>query len=89
MVELGAAHDAEHAKLGALAAQHVDVLVPVVPQRLTAFIDAYRSHAPAGLIVPQPTMHAALAWLETQVQAGDAVLIENDLPDLYENTLRL
>jgi len=89
MVEMGAAHDEEHAKLGALAGRHVDVLVPVVPQRLHALIEAYRQHAPSGVVVPQPTMRAALDWLDAETHAGDVVLIENDLPDLYESTLRL
>jgi hypothetical protein len=28
----------------------------------------------------------AFAWLKAHVQSGDLVILENDLPDLYEQT---
>ena len=38
MVELGAAHEAEHQKIGTLAGSHVDVLLPVLPDRIAGMI---------------------------------------------------
>jgi UDP-N-acetylmuramoyl-tripeptide--D-alanyl-D-alanine ligase len=90
MVELGAAHEEEHRRLGALAAQHVDVLLPVCPERIPSFVSGFKDGAPTGAeIVPCRSLAAAMAWLGPRLAAADAVLLENDLPDLYESRLRL
>jgi UDP-N-acetylmuramoyl-tripeptide--D-alanyl-D-alanine ligase len=90
MVELGAAHDAEHARLGALAADCVDVLLPVRPDRIPSFVESFKERAAArGEIVPCADLAAALTWIEAHVKPKDVVLLENDLPDLYESRLRL
>lgn len=89
MVELGAAHDSEHARLGALAAHHVDVLLPVIQERITSFVSAFRAAAPGRPVVPCANFAGAQAWLQANVTSGDVVLFENDLPDLYERRLRL
>jgi hypothetical protein len=31
-----------------------------------------------------PSLNAAKTWLQANAQAGDVVLLANDLPDLYE-----
>jgi UDP-N-acetylmuramoyl-tripeptide--D-alanyl-D-alanine ligase len=89
MVELGEAHEQEHQKIGAVAGSHVDVLLPVVPKRIEAMISAYRMANPAGIVVPCDNFGQARAWLSANLQAGDIVLLENDLPDLYEKKLAL
>lgn len=89
MVELGAEHDAEHSRIGRLAADHVDVLLAVVPHRVAALSDAFRAAAPAAELVPCGTFAEAQTWLDRNLAPRDAVLIENDLPDLYERPLRL
>jgi UDP-N-acetylmuramoyl-tripeptide--D-alanyl-D-alanine ligase len=89
MVELGDAHDAEHARIGECAAKHVDIFLPVLPHRLSSMIASYVAGAPAGLVVPQATLQDALTWVDANLKAGDALLLENDLPDLYERKLRL
>jgi len=89
MVELGSAHDEEHSKIGALAASHVDVLVPVLPNRIPTLLAAYHSGNPRGTVVPCLNHADAQAWLTANLRAKDAVLVENDLPDLYENRLSL
>ncbi len=89
MVELGAAHDSEHKKIGELAAATVDVLVPVLPDRVRALTEAYVAHNPKGIVVPLPTFQAAQAWMNANLTAQDVVLLENDLPDLYEARLKL
>jgi UDP-N-acetylmuramoyl-tripeptide--D-alanyl-D-alanine ligase len=88
MVELGAAHDEEHRRLGEKAAGIVDVLLAVVPDRIESFLSAFEGRADRT-VIRCPDFAAASAWLETNVEPGDAVLLENDLPDLYERRLRL
>ena len=89
MVELGAAHDTEHEKIGTLAGSHVDVLLPVVPERIAPMITAYKAANPAGLVIPCENFAGAQTWLSANLRSGDTVLLENDLPDLYEAKLAL
>jgi len=89
MAELGAAHDSEHAKIGEIAAHHVDVFLPIIPERLEAMISAYRAGNASGQIFPYATYDAANTWMARNLTAADVVLLENDLPDLYERRLRL
>jgi UDP-N-acetylmuramoyl-tripeptide--D-alanyl-D-alanine ligase len=89
MVELGAAHDEDHHKIGRLAGQHADVLVPVLPERIPTLVKGYRETNPQGILVPTASFTDAQRWLQENVRNGDVVLLENDLPDLYEKKLRL
>jgi len=89
MVELGDAHEAEHRAIGQKAAQLVDVLVAVAPDRIRALVDAYRVGRSDGEVVECGSFKAAQAWMARNLAAGDVVLIENDLPDLYERRLSL
>jgi UDP-N-acetylmuramoyl-tripeptide--D-alanyl-D-alanine ligase len=89
MVELGAAHEDEHRRIGRLAADHVDVLVAVAPHRVAPLAEAFKEAAPAAEIVACPGFAEAQAWMARNVAAGDVVLLENDLPDLLEQKLRL
>jgi UDP-N-acetylmuramoyl-tripeptide--D-alanyl-D-alanine ligase len=89
MVEMGAAHEEEHRKIGQLAASHVDVLLPVLPQRISSLISSYQQARPDGLVIPCSSFSAAQTWLSENIRLGDVVLMENDLPDLYEKKLRL
>jgi UDP-N-acetylmuramoyl-tripeptide--D-alanyl-D-alanine ligase len=89
MVELGAAHDEEHRRIGALAAAHVDVLVAVVPHRVAPLAEAFTVAAPEAEIVSCPGFAEAQEWMAKNLGAADVVLLENDLPDLLEQKLRL
>jgi UDP-N-acetylmuramoyl-tripeptide--D-alanyl-D-alanine ligase len=89
MVELGSAHDEEHFKIGALAASHVDVLLPVVPDRIVSLTTAYKTGNPQGTVIPFPSFAEAQVWLKANLGPGDVVLVENDLPDLYEKKFSL
>jgi UDP-N-acetylmuramoyl-tripeptide--D-alanyl-D-alanine ligase len=89
MVELGQAHDEEHRKIGQMAGAHADLVLAVVPERIKTFTSAYRSANPSGTVMPFPTFTAANTWLASNVRSNDVVLLENDLPDLYEKKLRL
>ena len=57
--------------------------------RVAALSDAFRAAAPQAELVSCNTFAEAQAWLDRNLAAHDAVLIENDLPDLYERPLRL
>ena len=89
MVELGAAHDEEHRRIGALAASHVDVLLAVAPHRVAPLADAFGAAAPKAEIVRCPGFAEAQDWMAHNLGADDVVLLENDLPDLLEQKLRL
>jgi UDP-N-acetylmuramoyl-tripeptide--D-alanyl-D-alanine ligase len=89
MVELGSEHDAEHARIGRLAAEHADILVAVAPHRVEPLAAAFAAAAPERPIVSCPSFAEARHWLDHNLGGHDVVLIENDLPDLYERPLRL
>lgn len=89
MVEMGPAHDEEHAKIGDLAAENVDVLLPVLPDRVRTLMEAYVAGNSSGTVIPCATFAAAKTWMNANLTAADVVLLENDLPDLYEVRLRL
>ncbi|HEY8963104.1 MAG TPA: UDP-N-acetylmuramoyl-tripeptide--D-alanyl-D-alanine ligase [Alphaproteobacteria bacterium] len=89
MVELGELHDEEHAKVGTIAAQHCDVILPVAPARIPTMIEAFRTFAPHKQVIPCATFQDAQNWLSNNMQYSDIVLLENDLPDLYERSVKL
>lgn len=89
MVELGDAHDAEHRKIGALAAETCDIVLAVASERIPTFVQAYKENAAAGQLLEFASFKEAEAWLNANRKPGDVVLIENDLPDLYERVPRL
>jgi UDP-N-acetylmuramoyl-tripeptide--D-alanyl-D-alanine ligase len=89
MAELGSEHVSEHARIGRLAAEHVDVLVAVAPHRVAPLVAAFHEAAPQRDVVPCPTFAEARLWLDRHLGGADVVLIENDLPDILERKLRL
>jgi UDP-N-acetylmuramoyl-tripeptide--D-alanyl-D-alanine ligase len=89
MVELGSEHEAEHGRIGRLAAAHADILVAVAPHRVAPLAAAFADAAPQRDIISCGTFAEARAWLDRNLKARDVVLIENDLPDLLERPPRL
>jgi UDP-N-acetylmuramoyl-tripeptide--D-alanyl-D-alanine ligase len=89
MAELGSEHEAEHTRIGRLAAAHADVLVAVAPHRVAPLVAAFSEAAPERTIVSCATFADARTWLDGNLAGRDVVLIENDLPDLLEQKLRL
>ena len=88
IVELGAAHDEEHARLGKIAARYADVVLAIIPERMKAFVSAYEEAAGAQeKLRTFPSFAEADIWLQENVKPSDVVLLENDLPDLYERKL--
>ena len=89
MAELGSEHEAEHARIGRLAAAHVDILVAVAPHRVAPLVAAFAEAAPEREIVSCPSFADAQRWLDRNLAGPDVVLIENDFPDILEQKLRL
>jgi UDP-N-acetylmuramoyl-tripeptide--D-alanyl-D-alanine ligase len=89
MVEMGSAHEEEHRKVGELAGLNVDILLPVLPERIRSLTQAYVLTNPQGVVVPCPDFQSAQVWMTANLNAKDTVLVENDLPDVYEARLRL
>lgn len=89
MVELGEAHSEEHTKIGSLAAQNCDIVLVVNPQRIPTFISAFKTSAPEKILLEFSTFQDAQTWLLENRKAGDVVLLENDLPDIYERIPKL
>jgi UDP-N-acetylmuramoyl-tripeptide--D-alanyl-D-alanine ligase len=89
MAELGSEHEAEHARIGRLAASHVDVLVAIAPHLVAPLVAAFAEGAPDRDIVSCPSFADAQSWLDRNLAGHDVVLIENDFPDILEQKLRL
>jgi UDP-N-acetylmuramoyl-tripeptide--D-alanyl-D-alanine ligase len=85
MVELGAEQDARNEELGTRAATVCDVVI-LVGMNQTAAIRRGLDGAgfPADHVVSARNLNDGLEALKGIVRAGDVVLFENDLPDLYE-----
>lgn len=89
MVELGGAHDEAHRTIGALAASVCDVVAVVKSDRIPTFIEGMENSAKTPIIKKFDTFSEAQEWVLAQKREGDVILIENDLPDIYERVLRL
>ena len=85
MVELGAAHDEEHEKIGRRAGEICDIVLLVLPQRVPSFVKGFKATGGDKRLVEIASFKDALGWLDRSRQPGDVVLIENDLPDIYES----
>lgn len=89
MVELGAIHDQEHERLGALTATHADIVCVVTPERIPTFVKGLEgANTGSTTVMTFATQDAAEAWVTANWRAEDAVLFENNLPDLYEADVR-
>ncbi len=88
IVELGTAHNEVHKTLGALAAEICDVVVIVNPSRIPTFIEGF--HKNHGKIIKEfDRFEQAQEWIFKNKQNGDVILLENDLPDIYERVLKI
>ncbi|MER2519382.1 MAG: UDP-N-acetylmuramoyl-tripeptide--D-alanyl-D-alanine ligase [Bdellovibrionales bacterium] len=89
LVEMGDKHDQAHRELGREAAKYADIVLAVAADRIPTFVEGFQSVEPQKLIQPVPSFAAARLWLGQNLRANDVVLLENDLPDLYETRLCL
>jgi UDP-N-acetylmuramoyl-tripeptide--D-alanyl-D-alanine ligase len=84
MAELGEKHDEAHAEIGRLAARKTDVTLLVKPERIPSFVRAFTAAGTDSELLKFDQFSEAQAWLNQNLASDDVVLIENDLPDLYE-----
>lgn len=85
MVELGTDHDSAHHSLGVKAAACADIVMAVCPERIRSFIDGFHTQKKDGqILLEMASFKDAQNWLVANKQQGDVILLENDLPDLYE-----
>lgn len=84
MVELGEREYEENKRLGEHAADVCDLVILVGPRRTTPILDGLKAvQYPSQQIIVALNLEEVKQHLATQVQAGDVVLFENDLPDNY------
>lgn len=89
MVELGAIHDEEHERLGKLTAVHTDIVCVVTPDRIPTYVTGLEAaNDGSKTVMTFATQDAAETWVKNNWQPADAVLFENNLPDLYEAEVR-
>lgn len=85
MVELGDMHEEEHARLGAMTAKHCDIVAVVTPDRIPSFVKALeQANDGTVTVMTFSKQEDAENWVRSNWKAGDAILFENNLPDLYE-----
>jgi len=89
MVELGSAHNDIHRQVGAMAASYCDIALVVNPERISTFVSAFKDQGTGSELMTFKTYKEAEQWVNDNVQQGDIVLLENDLPDLYEAVPKL
>lgn len=88
MVELGEKQFEENRRIAVIAAKTCDLVMVVSDTNRAAWVDGLRNGGLAEekiLIMADRT--TALAKLRETMSEGDVILIENDLPDLYEGNL--
>ena len=90
IVELGEAHDEVHRTLGQLAAEVCDIVIVVSPNRIPTFLEGFKANNSSGKTIQQfETFASAEKWLIENKRANDIILLENDLPDIYERVLKI
>ncbi len=83
IAELGDDHDDIHQRLGVLSGKLCDVVVVVNPERIPGFVAEVESSA--ATLLTAPSLELARERLhDLKLGSTDAVLYENDLPDLLE-----
>jgi UDP-N-acetylmuramoyl-tripeptide--D-alanyl-D-alanine ligase len=89
LVELGDKHNSVHEALGAATARNADIVLAVRPERIRAFIDGFVAAKSNGTLTPVANLAEAQKWLTENAKPDDIVLIENDLPDVYERKMEV
>jgi UDP-N-acetylmuramoyl-tripeptide--D-alanyl-D-alanine ligase len=84
MVEMGAAHEEEHKAIGEYAGEVCDILIAVNPGRILPLIDGFIRTGKGKQVLQVANFAEAAKWLDANRRSGDVILLENDLPDLYE-----
>jgi UDP-N-acetylmuramoyl-tripeptide--D-alanyl-D-alanine ligase len=85
IVELGPKHAEYHKTVGRAANELMDVVVAVAFDRIKDFTDEIALQKRILVL----TKRDADNWLAENARPGDVVLYENDLPDFFEETIRI
>lgn len=84
MVELGDKHEEENHRLGVLATQYATDIILVGDKQTRPIQDGIRTtDFDMKRLQVVSTVQEAIAWYQTHLDAGDTVLLLNDLPDTY------
>jgi UDP-N-acetylmuramoyl-tripeptide--D-alanyl-D-alanine ligase len=86
VIELGADQFAVNRALSREAAAVCDATIVVADTNREAFAAGHRDAGLESRLVTLPNRSEAFRWLRETVKDGDAVILENDLPDLYEHS---
>ncbi|MGB0719923.1 MAG: Mur ligase family protein [Bdellovibrionales bacterium] len=89
MIELGVAHDEVHQKIGQSAGEVCDVCIVVSPKRIPTFISGFKSGGAGKQLIEVDSFAEAQSWFVKNKLPGDVLLIENDLPDMYERVPKM
>ncbi len=89
MVELGKAHNDAHLKIGEYAGQVCDVAIVVQGKRIPSFIKGFKTTGGSKELIEVKTFSDAQKWVAKNRKEGDVILVENDLPDLYERVPKI
>lgn len=89
MVELGNAHGDAHRTLGLYAGKVCDIAVVVAGKRIPTFIEGFESTGGEKPLIQVESFREAAVWLDNNKKKGDVILLENDLPDMYERIPRM
>ena len=84
MAELGEKHDSAHREIGIKAANSTDIVALIQPERIPTFTEGFHDAGGTARLETFETFSEARSWLDQTAKPGDIVLVENDLPDLYE-----
>lgn len=85
VIELGQAQADVNAALSRAAAGVCDRTLVVGETNRAAFVQGHRDAGHADRLVPVAGRAEAFRWIADHVAEGDLVVLENDLPDLYEH----
>lgn len=86
MVELGKKHDKKHFEIGKYAGENVDIIIAVNPKRIPTFVKGVKKALKKGnKLIELETFSDATKWMNKNIQNEDVILLENDLPDVYES----
>jgi UDP-N-acetylmuramoyl-tripeptide--D-alanyl-D-alanine ligase len=86
VVEMGPSQHDVNRLLAAEAARVCDKTLIVSGTNHAAFVDGFREAGCEDKLVAVANRTDAFTWLHAQLSDGDLVILENDLPDVYEST---
>ena len=86
VIELGTDQFQVNRALSKEAAIVCDTTLVVADTNREAFVAGHRDAGREGALVQVASRGEAFRWLRDTLKDGDAVILENDLPDLYEHS---